>query len=120
EHITDRIKFDEYDIVAFHFGKNDIEQYIPVDLLERKDKKIKNVVYFVHFLSWNLFGQYLNDSETQKKIELSIKDFFNHYVFFGTFAKKYLEDKFNKKLNGIVNFLPETHSTDKVEPFELK
>ena len=120
ENITNRINFDEYDIVGFNFGKNDIEQYIPVDLLDRKGKKIKNAVYFVHFLSWNLFGQYLDDQGTQAKIEQSIKDFFNHYVFFGSFAKNYLENKFNEKLDGIVNFLPETHSLDKDDPVELK
>jgi len=120
ENITNRINFDEYDIVGFHFGKNDIEQYIPINLIERKGKRIKNAVYFVHFLSWNLFGQYLNDQATQTKIEQSIKNFFGHYVFFGTFAKNYLEDKFHKKLHGIVSFLPETHSLDNNDPVELK
>ena len=60
--ICKRIDFDNYDIVAFHYGKNDIEQYFPV-VLKQKKIKIKKSVYFTHFLSQNLFSSYLKDQK---------------------------------------------------------
>lgn len=114
EGIADRIDFESYDLVAFHYGKNDIEQYLPVVLKER-GIKLKKSVYFVHFLSRNLFDQYLGDKKTKDVVEESVGNFYDGYVFFGTFAKKFMEKQYKKSFGGIVNFLPETHSQEKIQ-----
>lgn len=113
EKIVQRINFKTYDFVAFNYGKNDIEQYIPV-ILENKKINIKTSIYFTHFLSWNLFSDYVVDKISQKKVENAVYTFFDKYLFFGTFAKKYFENKSMKKLNSITSFLPETHYTQKI------
>lgn len=111
--IAQRIPFGNFDLIAFNYGKNDIEQYLPV-VIRDVGLKIPRAVYFVHFLSRNLFGQYLNDDKTQREVEAQVVNFYDGYVFFGTFAKEFMEEKYNKKFNGIVNYLPETHSLEKV------
>lgn len=121
--IASRIDFDKYDSVIFHYGKNDIEQYLPV-VLTNTGKKVNNPIYFTHFLSRNIFAQYLNDVQTQKEVEKVVYDFFKSYLFFGTFAKEYMEKQSGKSLPGIVSFLPETHfhellSEDEVNEFKV-
>lgn len=117
--ISSRIDFDKYDSVIFHYGKNDIEQYLPV-VLSGMGKKINNPIYFTHFLSRNLFSQYLKDDKTQKEVEKAVYDFFKSYLFFGTFARKYMEEQSGKSLPGIVSFLPETHSHELLSDSEVQ
>lgn len=114
-----RIDFNKYDAVIFHFGKNDIEQYLPAVLL-KIGKKVNNPIYFTHFLSRNLFSQYLNDSKTQKEIDKTIYSFFKSYLFFGSFAKEYMEKQSEKSLYGKISFLPETHSHEQLSKREIK
>lgn len=116
--IVSRIDFDKYDSVIFHYGKNDIEQYLPV-VLSNTGKKINNPIYFTHFLSRNLFAQYLNDDQTQREVEKAVYDFFKSYLFFGTFAKEYMEKESGKSLSGAVSFLPETHSHELLSEDEV-
>jgi len=112
--IVDRICFANYDLVAFHYGKNDVEQYIPV-VLDKKDIKPKKTVYFVHFLSRNLFDQYLKDPKTRTVVEDYAGNYFDGYIFFGNYDKLFMEKTYKKKFNGIINFLPETHSHEKIK-----
>jgi len=109
--VADRIPFHRFDINAFHFGKNDIEQYIPV-VIDKKNIQIKNPIYYVHFLSRNLFSDYLSDSLAQQEVEEKVYNFFKSYIFFGKFAKKYMETQTDRKLKGIISFHPESHSKD--------
>ena len=117
--IASRIDFDKYDSVIFHYGKNDIEQYLPV-VLTKIGKKINNPIYFTHFLSRNLFSQYLKDDKTQKEVEKAVYDFFKSYLFFGTFARKYMEKQSGNSLSGVVSFLPETHSHEILSENEIR
>ncbi len=110
--IAERIPFSSFDIVAFHYGKNDIEQYLPV-IIDQNKIPISKKVYFVHFLSRNLFDQYLNDSQAQNDVESKVATFFDGYVFFGNYAKQFMRQQYNKSLEGIVNYLPETHSLER-------
>lgn len=109
--IKNRIPFGNYDVVAFHYGKNDIEMLIP-PLIDKSIYPNTKFVYFVHFLSRNLFEQYIPDPVIQKEIENAVFNFFDGYLFFGNFAKKFMENQTNKTLNGLVSFLPETHSME--------
>jgi len=109
ENAARRIKFEKYDLIAFHYGKNDIEQYLPVILSNRRGL-VPNSVYFVHYLSRNLFSEYLDDFNTQYQVERQVGNFYDGYVFFGKYAKKFMEHQYKKQFNGIINFLPETHS----------
>ncbi|KKT39489.1 MAG: hypothetical protein UW29_C0013G0005 [Candidatus Collierbacteria bacterium GW2011_GWC2_44_13] len=117
--IASRIDFDKYDSVIFHYGKNDIEQYLPV-VLSNIGKKINNPIYFTHFLSRNLFSQYLKDDKTQKEVEKAVCEFFKSYLFFGTFARKYMEKQSGNSLSGVVSFLPETHSHEILSESEIR
>lgn len=117
--IASRIDFDKYDSVIFHYGKNDIEQYLPV-VLSDIGKKINNPIYFTHFLSRNLFSQYLEDDKAQKEVEKAVNEFFKSYLFFGTFARNYMEKQSGKSLPGVVSFLPETHSHELLSESEVR
>jgi len=119
EKVVNRIDFSKYDSVIFHYGKNDIEQYIPVILLENKIK-INKPIYFTHYLSWNLFSSYLKDNETEEKVVKATYTFFEKYLFFGTFAKNYMQIQSEKKLDGIVSFLPETHNEEVITQEEAR
>ena len=102
------IDFNSYDIIALHYGKNDIEQYLPVLLNKNKATYKTKFVYFAHYLSRNLFSKYLIDSETAFQIEELTNTFFDGYVFFGTFAKNHMN--IQSSIAQIVSYLPETHS----------
>lgn len=120
EGMAKRIKFDKYDLVAFYYGKNDIEQYLPVVLGKKEGKRVPNSVYFVHYLSRNLFSEYLNDPLARKEIEKQVGNFYSGYVFFGQYAKEFMENQYQKKFNGIINFLPETHAHEILNKGDLK
>ena len=110
--ISDSIKFDNYDYVLFHYGKNDIEQYIPVILSKNRKETKAKFVYFVHYLSWNLFSHYLKDEEAAREVENATLNFFNNYVFFGDFARNFIAERYEKTLDGKTIFLPETHANE--------
>jgi hypothetical protein len=114
-----RISFEGYDAVLFHFGKNDVEQYLPVVLTEL-DRKVRNPIYVVHFLSQNLFSQYLGDPNAQRRVKTEIYRFFRYYIFFGKFAKNYMEKESGKKLAGIIAPLPETHFHERLSKKEVE
>lgn len=115
--LVDKIDFGQYDLVAFHFGKNDVEQYIPVILKQRKIK-IKSL-YFVHYLSRNLFSKYLKDPETREEVEKHVYTFFEGYIFYGSFSKAFFEQKTGVKYGGLISFLPETHSKIKLPKSDI-
>jgi len=115
--LVDKIDFKKYDLVAFHFGKNDIEQYIPVILKQRKIN-IKSI-YFVHYLSRNLFSKFLNDPKTREEVENQVYTFFDGYIFYGSFSKSFFEHKTDMKYSGLVSFLPETHSKVQLEESDI-
>lgn len=117
--IASRINFENYDVVCFNYGKNDVEQYLPV-VLENTNRKIKNPVYFTHFLSRNLFAQYLHDNQAQQEAEKAIYSFFKNYLFFSSFARDYMEKQSKIKLSGVVSPLPETHSHEKLSNQEIE
>ena len=113
-----KINFNNYDLIGFHYGKNDVEQYFPlkIDLLPKVKK-----VYFVHYLSRNLFEQYLNDTKTNEKIEKAVYEFYDGYIFYGKFAKKFMQRKTKKKITGIISYYPEAHSSHQIsKKYELK
>lgn len=118
--ISDLIKFDNYDYVLFHYGKNDVEQYIPVILSKNKERFQTKFVYFVHYLSWNLFSHYLKDPVTAREVESATLNFFDEYVFFGDFARNFIEDRYHKRLEGKIIFLPETHANEKLSQDEVE
>lgn len=89
-------------------------------VLAKIGKKINNPIYFTHFLSRNLFSQYLDDDQTQKEVEKAIYSFFKSYLFFGSYAKEYMEKQSGKSLLGSVSFLPETHSHVLLSENEIK
>lgn len=111
EGITKRIDFGHYDIVAFHYGKNDIEMLIPT-MINKGIYPNTKFVYYVHFLSRNLFKEFIPNEEIQNRIEKAVFNFFDGYVFFGQYAKDFMEQQCKKTLSGVVSFLPETHSSE--------
>lgn len=117
--VANRINFNKYDFVLFHYGKNDVEQYIPV-LLNNKGNKLPKLVYFVHYLSWNLFSHYLSDKKTAKQVEKVTTNFFDKYIFFGSYAKAFLEEKYMHPFSGKVIFLPETHANESLSSKEVE
>lgn len=110
--IAERIEFGKYDIVAFHYGKNDIEMLLPT-IIDKKKYANTKFIYYVHYLSRNLFLQYIPDKVIQNSIENAVYKFYDGYIFFGKFAQKFMMDKSLHELNGIVSFLPETHSQER-------
>lgn len=118
--ISDSIEFDNYDYVLFHYGKNDIEQYIPVIL--SKSKKVTKIkfVYFIHYLSWNLFSHYLKDFDAAQEVEDATLNFFDDYVFFGDFAREFIQNTYHKILKGKTIFLPETHADEQLSAKEIE
>ncbi len=109
--IYERINFSSYDIVAFHYGKNDIEMLIPTFIEKNKYPSTK-FVYYVHYLSRNLFTQYIPNREIQDSIENAVFNFYDGYIFFGQWAKDFMEKQVGKTLRGAVAYLPETHSLE--------
>ncbi len=102
------IDFSKYDIVAFHFGSIDPEQYLPLAFYMSRIK-VPNPVYFVHILKHSLFGDRLNDKKTQLLVNKAHQSFFSNYFFFSKYALKYFK-KLNIPINNYaVGFLPETH-----------
>ena len=117
--VIHQVDFASYDVVAFHYGKNDLEQYFPV-ALRGEGVKINKSVYFVHFLSWNLFSDYLGDEDSRVEVEEAVYSSFDQYLFFGEFARKFLTNKADHSLSGIVSYLPETHSHESVSESETR
>lgn len=118
--ISDSIEFDNYDYVLFHYGKNDVEQYIPVILSKNKKVTKTKFVYFVHYLSWNLFSHYLKDKEAAQEVEDATLNFFDDYIFFGDFAREFIEKTYHKSLQGKTIFLPETHADEQLSSEEIE
>lgn len=106
------VNWDKYDFILLNYGKNDAEQLLPV-YLESIGFAFDKLVYFVHYLSWNLFSDYIVDLEMARKVKEVTKKIPNLF-FFGTFAKDYWIQNYSKPQNYIIDFLPETHSQEKV------
>lgn len=118
--ISDSIEFDNYDYVLFHYGKNDVEQYIPAILYMNKKGTKTKFVYFVHYLSWNLFSHYLKDFDAAQEVEDATLNFFDDYIFFGEFAREFMQKTYHKDLNGKTIFLPETHADEQLSSEEIE
>lgn len=100
-----------YDRIGFHFGKNDLEQAIPL-FLDRKHTP--PAIYFVHFMSRNLFSSYLNDEPTQTKIEHAVRSFFSGYIFYGQATQKSFPWHKDNLAPSLVAPYPETNSNTPV------
>lgn len=116
EKIVDRIDFSKFDLVAFHYGKNDIEQYLPV-ILKKRNIFVPNPIYFVHYLSRNLFSHYLNDKNAQDEVEKATANFFTGYVFFGQFPRDFMEKQLGRQLPGVIAYHPEAHSHSSIPDY---
>lgn len=111
EEATDIIKnvdFKKYDIINFHFGKLEAEQIIPYLLRDYKNN-LPPVVLSVHSLYFDLFERTKKkDSYMSRKINESIKSFFDGYIYYGEYARSY----FGK--NGAKVFIHEQHHSKNV------
>lgn len=111
ELIADRISVNDYDIVCFHYGKNDLEQLLPVVLAARLGVKRPPMIHFVHYLSRNLFTEFVPSPQLQRQVDVAFYTFFDGYVYFGSFAQSFVEAKQANHQLSTVAFLPETHSS---------
>ncbi len=112
-----KIDWMSYDLIAYHYGKNDVEQLIPV-LLEDQGIKVKKDIYFVHFLSWNLFSQFVSDPIRYKKVNKRTSEF-KHLVFYGNAPKDFWLNNIGKPEDYILSYYPEAHSHIKVNETDL-
>jgi len=113
-----KFNWNEYDYILLHYGKNDVEQLVPI-YLENLGFDFSKLVYFVHYLSWNLFSDYIINPDIAKQVkETTLK--LPNLFFFGTFAKDYWIKNYSIPQNYIVDYLPETHSNEVVDSIDVE
>lgn len=103
------INFNNYDLINFHFGKLELEQFLPYILKDKKDT-LPPCVLSVHSLYFDLFERTIDggDINFSEEINKNIKNFFDGYIYYGSYAKKY----FGK--DGEMVFIHEQHSDCKI------
>lgn len=102
------LNWSQYDLIVYHYGKNDVEQYIPV-LLRKLGIKVKKELYLVHYLSWNLFEDYVVDEKKFQEVNAITMDMPN-LMFYGEFPQKFWFKNYKLPKSYIINFYPEAHS----------
>lgn len=105
------LPIDEFDIIGYHFGKNDVEQYVPIALRNLGKRPLKSV-YFVHFLSWNLFSEYLMDPDTGNKVRSAVLAEMDAYVAYGTRPKIQMQKWIPSPRPFVTSFYPSAHEVE--------
>lgn len=110
------VNWDKYDLIVYHYGKNDAEQYIPV-LLKRLGITVKKELYLVHYLSWNLFEDFIIDDEKYKEVNEAVKGM-PHLMFYGKFPQEFWFENYSMPESYIINYYPEAHSHEEISETE--
>ncbi|MCB0331571.1 MAG: hypothetical protein KDD70_17995, partial [Bdellovibrionales bacterium] len=105
------LPIDDFDIVGYHFGKNDVEQYVPIALRNLGRQPLKSI-YFVHFLSWNLFSDYLMDPDAAKEVRSAVLSEMDAYVAYGTHPKIQMQKWISSPRPFVTSFYPSAHEAE--------
>lgn len=105
EKLISSVKFSNYDIIDFHIGMYEAEQLL---LKYLNPHTLPPRIFSVHSTSFELFKK-INMPHLQEAVNNSIGDFFNGFIFYGTFARKLFESKYSKRPSQTI-FIPATHS----------
>ena len=98
------VNLSEFDVVNMHFGMLEAEQFIPI--LLRGKAGLPPFVYSVHSLQCDLFDR-IERKDLSQLVNQALGNFFEGYVFFGTYAKKVFAQRYGT--DGEVIFLPARH-----------